>query len=1103
MGLFDKLKNNPQEVVAQASTFIQQHSNPVNPPKEERETFANDSGGRDEGGGGNPINPVGTIGKGGTAFKTGTVSTANNNAGSGSGVSENVADAMRQQQEAVTRKQQEAIEQAQQKQAEEQARQQEQAQRQAELARQRAIEEASQSVPTSQVDANISAIQEQLDIAKNNNSAEDILRLTEDLLQAQRQRDELNAQARAVASKGTATSPLVGTPQAVDNGNAQPATVGVNNPLANNFANNLRPDGTRSSAFVKNAGRAVREEDEDEFWTGGNPLREEIDRVNSGNLRATDQTYGRPVNGASQPNTSVYDVNPTLRFSGGNPNPQPGITRDQFLEATSNLFNPIANIGVRPAEGSFPYHPNVVPVGTTQPTTTPEPQTTTLYDLENGTVDTNYNPAVDFQTPSNPTLANDPMAYWLSREYPAYTGSGDWNPNNKNPDWSPSNQIPRNAPEVPVVTETPANNSQPSGYSQFIESPVGDLLTNTIIRSNLPTFLYDQANALFNGQKDNADRLANFFKPQEFVGKLVGKELGKLDNGGVSGLGAEQVADYDTAYRNGSVNPAEAWNSRAYPEYTGDRTSPDFYNGRELMSSTQPQPRSTTGTAPSATNPNPVNTRPYTGTPQVNQPTNDLALEASIRRGETTYEQVYNDYVNQNVEPLTQRYLNMTLKDKDGKEYHPYTTEAEARQAAIDTARRNAYNKIYDLGFRSDYSDADIAKYGVPSLLDNINALEKSTGNNYYTNDATYPARQFNMVAGGTDRSYDQDRLFYDLTSELAGNAYANATRGTNYNTTPNILNPNDVSNPLNLNGALQAGRSGALTPDQILHFYDANYTNLNVPESTQKWLASDSTHALQELVINNGKNIPRLEKEHGSEEEFNKAMQDFLNANPELKLLRNEGVVDVADIANYFFKGRIDEEGNVGNPFASNGEATGKTLYLEPSHGQSGTVVKAPYRKGGYSEAELMAMGNNPYKDRNGYDAYEGYYRAPDGQWYPVDQEKANYYNRYGTYRGWDEGMRDYYNTFGTFSGYTPNWRSTGKKSSGGGRSYYRGGNYYSNNRSYSNSPSVSSNYQPYNYSNSAYTPQYANQQRAGVSPTTSTQRSNRIYNIMKNWSF
>lgn len=49
--------------------------------------------------------------------------------------------------------------------------------------------------------------------------------------------------------------------------------------------------------------------------TEGDPLRKEIDRLNSGDLRATDVTHGRPVStGQGQPVTQA-DVNPTLRFA--------------------------------------------------------------------------------------------------------------------------------------------------------------------------------------------------------------------------------------------------------------------------------------------------------------------------------------------------------------------------------------------------------------------------------------------------------------------------------------------------------------------------------------------------------------------------------------------------------------------------------------------------------------------------------------------------------------------------------------------------------------------------------------------------------------------
>ena len=121
---------------------------------------------------------------------------------------------------------------------------------------------------------------------------------------------------------------------------------------------------------------------------------------------------------------------------------------------------------------------------------------------------------------------------------------------------------------------------------------------------------------------------------------------------------------------------------------------------------------------------------------------------------------------------------------------------------------------------------------------------------------------------------------------------------------------------------------------------------------------------------------------------------------------------------------------------------------------------------------------------------------------------------------------MRDYYNTFGTFKGYTPTWEDTGrKKSSGSGRSYSRSytprsysySNNYNNSsnpinngsRNYNytrtvNTPSLTANAQRYDYGSSSSTPQYATQQRAtSVAPGIASQRSNRVYNIMKNWSF
>jgi hypothetical protein len=157
--------------------------------------------------------------------------------------------------------------------------------------------------------------------------------------------------------------------------------------------------------------------------------------------------------------------------------------------------------------------------------------------------------------------------------------------------------------------------------------------------------------------------------------------------------------------------------------------------------------------------------------------------------------------------------------------------------------------------------------------------------------------------------------------------------------------------------------------------------------------------------------------------------------------------------------KPRPDKNGNATTNAAGNPVTTGSTQsttqnstdkssnpkgtqYLTPSYGQGGKVVKLPYKSGGYTEAELMALGNKAYGTKYGANVYEGYYQAPDGHYYPVDQEKAAYYLRNGySYEGWEEPMRDYYNTFGTFYGYRKDWKQAGKA----------GNNYSYSPRSYS----------------------------------------------------
>ena len=292
-----------------------------------------------------------------------------------------------------------------------------------------------------------------------------------------------------------------------------------------------------------------------------------------------------------------------------------------------------------------------------------------------------------------------------------------------------------------------------------------------------------------------------------------------------------------------------------------------------------------------------------------NQNTGDLQLISDIRNGRTSYEQVYNDYFGNHYGSLYNRYLDLGMP------------EDQARQEAYVTTMRQANNRIYDLGYRPDYGNSD---YFVPWLQPNgeyerdilnnlgslINGIESTTGNNFYTNNASFDDRLMNMYWMGNEGR--DDRLFYDLTSELAGNAYANQTKGTNYGTTPKITDLNDRENPSSWNTALQAAMNGSLTKDQILHFYDSKDSDLVIPEETAKYLASDSTHALQQLFLNNGQNIDRLETVSGTSEEYRKAMEAFLEANPALKLMVDNNVLSLDDIQMNFFRNvEFDDEEN------------------------------------------------------------------------------------------------------------------------------------------------------------------------------------------------
>lgn len=178
----------------------------------------------------------------------------------------------------------------------------------------------------------------------------------------------------------------------------------------------------------------------------------------------------------------------------------------------------------------------------------------------------------------------------------------------------------------------------------------------------------------------------------------------------------------------------------------------------------------------------------------------------------------------------------------------------------------------------------------------------------------------------------------------------------------------------------------------------------------------------------------------------------------------------------------------NVVATATANKPPKGSTTFT-PSYGQDMKQgVKAPYKTGGYTEAEIRALGNRPYTDANGRSQYEGYYYW-NGKWYPVDQEKAAYYQKYHTYDGWEEPMRDYYNTFGTFYGYRPDWKTAGRNVSSG-----------TNSR-----PSYSTSYRSGSTNRGYYNSYYNNPvgNRGETNPTVANQQDQRINNIMKNWTF
>ena len=116
----------------------------------------------------------------------------------------------------------------------------------------------------------------------------------------------------------------------------------------------------------------------------------------------------------------------------------------------------------------------------------------------------------------------------------------------------------------------------------------------------------------------------------------------------------------------------------------------------------------------------------------------------------------------------------------------------------------------------------------------------------------------------------------------------------------------------------------------------------------------------------------------------------------------------------------------------------------------------KLPWKQGGYTEEELILAGNNyvgKYDNKAQYELrgknqYEGYYLAPNGNYYPVNQNKAEYAISRGAanlsqskfnspeymdyyYDGYSSDVDDFVRAFGTENlwRYDPNWKNAGLK--------------------------------------------------------------------------
>lgn len=398
-------------------------------------------------------------------------------------------------------------------------------------------------------------------------------------------------------------------------------------------------------------------------------------------------------------------------------------------------------------------------------------------------------------------------------------------------------------------------------------------------------------------------------------------------------------------------------------------------------------------------------------------------------------------------------------------------TTTSTPQTTGDWQNDYAYNSAMDQAMNEGYTP------GTLSFADRVEEImnpDKTT-----TPETILPDENPFPIETTTPKTETKAERLERMTQELLG---------TNREVVPNTGNTN-MKGGWSLEELMESvnpDKREAIRQGQAVNALDA-LGDLTIPKGVDAYMATDrwsSAGNLGTLILgyeglDATANPQNVETINATQEEMINAVKALVEANPELQKLIDSGQVEYSDIIRRYFKANNEmvegATGFVDNVANGNGNSykNGYT-YSTPSYKQDmPKVVKAPYKQGGYTTAELEAMGNKPYTDRYGNTQYEGYYQW-GGVWYPVDQEKAAYYLKNGTYNGWDEGMRDYYNTFGTFKGYTPNWKNSSYNRSYGGNSYsYSGGS--------------GSGYNPYEY----YTP-----------PTT-LQQAQRINNIMKNWTF